>query len=339
MTGTTAWLRLRTPGLLLCLVIAVIASVAGFFVPLIGSALPAIIIGVVWALVRRPGSRYAPGITTATKPLLQIAIVLLGARMSLGQVADVGLESLPVLLSSLIVCLVAAWLIGRALGVERDTRILLGVGTGICGASAIAAVAPVIRANPAQIAYAVSTIFLFNVAAVLTFPWVGHALGYDARTFGLFAGTAVNDTSSVVAAASIFGTAALGYAIVVKLVRTLALIPITVGLAIMEARRSLDPGSRIGPRKIVKLIPWFLFGFVLMVVLNTLVPFSTSVVDILSGVSTFLIAAALAGIGLTTDVGAIRRAGWRPLLLGGILWILVTGVTIGVIGLLDLASR
>ncbi|WP_285362880.1 putative sulfate exporter family transporter [Microbacterium sp. LMC-P-041] len=329
----------KAPGLLMCLGIAIAATVVGGFVPIVGSALPAIIIGGVWAIIRRPGARFTPGIATATKPLLQFAIVLLGARMSLGQVADVGLTSLPVLLSSLFVCLIAAWLVGRALGVERDTRILLGVGTGICGASAIAAVAPVIRANPSQIAYAVSTIFLFNVAAVLTFPWVGHALGYDATTFGLFAGTAVNDTSSVVAAASIFSTAALGYAIVVKLVRTLALIPITVGLAVMEARRSLKPRSRIGPRKIVKLVPWFLVGFVLMVILNTHFVFPADAVGATSAVSTFLIAAALAGIGLTTDLGAIQRAGWRPLLLGAILWILVSGVTIGAIGLLDMVAR
>jgi len=322
----------RVPGLLLCVAIAAAATVVGVFAPVVGPALPAIVIGVVWAVVRRPGARFAPGIATATKPLLQLAIVLLGARMSLTQVAAVGLESLPVMLSSLVVCLVAAWLIGRAMRVERNLRVLIGVGTGICGASAIAAVAPVIGAAAAEVSYAVSAIFLFNVAAVLIFPWIGHALGYDPHTFGLLAGTAVNDTSSVVAAASVFGTAALGFAIVVKLVRTLALIPITIGLSVVEARRN-GGTERMRPWQVLRLVPWFLIGFLLVVVVNTIVPLPPPAVDVLSTLATFLIATALAGIGLTTNAGAIRRAGWRPLVLGAVLWALVTLTSIGTIQL------
>lgn len=319
-----------TPGVAIAVGIALVATVTGSFVPLVGSALPAIIIGVAIALVRKPAGRAAPGIAYSSKFLLQLAVVLLGAQLSLMSIFEVGLESLPVMMSSLVVCLLGAWLIGRLLRVSRRERTLIGVGTGICGASAIAAVSPVIAATAAEISYAVSTIFLFNILAVLIFPLLGHALGMDPHTFGLFAGTAVNDTSSVVAAASLFATSAMGFAVVVKLVRTLMIIPISVGLAVMEQRRDAS-GQPLTLRRVLGFVPWFLVGFLVVAVLNTVVPIPPGLHDALVTASVFLIAVALAAIGLSTDVGAIRRAGWRPLLLGGILWILVTGTSLLVI--------
>ncbi len=164
-------------------------------------------------------------------------MVLLGTQLSIAEAARVGLASLPVMLGTLAVCLGAAWLYGRLLGIPRDLRTLIGVGTGICGGSAIAAVSPVIEAASTDVAYAISTIFLFNIAAVLVFPLIGHAIGMSQQSFGLFAGTAVNDTSSVVATATTYGAAAANHAIVVKLVRTLMIIPICLGLAGLTARR------------------------------------------------------------------------------------------------------
>jgi uncharacterized integral membrane protein (TIGR00698 family) len=320
------------PGVALAVTIAVVATVIGRLLPVVGSALPAVVIGVVIALIRRPTGRFTPGIGYSSKFLLQCAVVLLGAQLSLSAILVVGVESLPVMLSSLVVCLAGAWLIGRLLRVPRRERTLIGVGTGICGASAIAAISPVIAATSAEIAYAVSTIFLFNILAVAVFPPIGHLLGMSPHTFGLFAGTAVNDTSSVVAAASLFATSALGFAVVVKLVRTLMIIPISVVLAVAESRRR-EAGQPMTVGRVVRLVPWFLVGFLVVATHNTLIAVPPGVHDGLVAVSTFLIATALAAIGLSTDVAAIRRAGWRPLALGGILWVLVGGTSLLVIWL------
>lgn len=320
------------PGALLCAAIAAVATVIGGFVPLVGSAIPAVVIGVLVALVRKPGAALSPGIGYSSKFVLQCAVVLLGAQLSLTSIVSVGLESLPVMLSSLTVCLLGAWLIGRALGVERDLRVLVGVGTGICGASAIAAISPVIRAKSADIAYAISTVFLFNILAVLAFPAIGHALGMSPHAFGLFAGTAVNDTSSVVAAASVFSASALGFAVVVKLVRTLMIIPISVGLAVMEGRRS-GTAERMTPARVLKLVPWFLVGFLVVATLTSVGAVPAVAADVLTQVSVFLVAMALAGIGMSTDLRAIRSAGLRPLILGGILSVLVAATTLGVMAL------
>jgi uncharacterized integral membrane protein (TIGR00698 family) len=225
------------PGLALAVAVAAVATVIGQCVPLVGSAVPGAVIGAVIALVIKPGARLAAGVKFSSTFLLQCSVVLLGTQLSIGEAARVGVSSLPVMLGTLAVCLSAAWLYGRLLGIPRDLRTLIGVGTGICGGSAIAAVSPVIEAASTDVAYAISTIFLFNIAAVLAFPLIGHAIGMSQQSFGLFAGTAVNDTSSVVATATTYGAAAANHAIVVKLVRTLMIIPICLGLAGLTARR------------------------------------------------------------------------------------------------------
>jgi uncharacterized integral membrane protein (TIGR00698 family) len=239
-----AGLRARAiaPGFALALVVAAAATVVGEYVPLIGSAVPGAVIGAVIAIAVKPGARLAPGVKWASTFILQCSVVLLGAQLSIAEAARVGVSSLPVMLGTLAVCLGAAWLYGRLLGVPGDLRTLIGVGTGICGGSAIAAVSPVIEAASTDVAYAISTIFLFNIAAVLAFPLLGHALGMSQQSFGLFAGTAVNDTSSVVATATTYGTAATSHAVVVKLVRTLMIIPICLGLATLTARKH-RPGT------------------------------------------------------------------------------------------------
>ncbi|KQR53725.1 hypothetical protein ASF88_02375 [Leifsonia sp. Leaf336] len=320
------------PGVAITVVIALVATVVSRFVPALGSALPALIIGVIVGVIRRPSGRFAPGIAYSGKFVLQLAVVLLGVQLSLSSILVVGVQSLPVMLTTLAVCLLAAWLLGKALRIPTRERTLIGVGTGICGASAIAAVSPIIGAASAEIAYAVSTIFLFNAVAVLVFPLIGHALGMTPHAFGLFAGTAVNDTSSVVAAASLFATSALGFAVVVKLVRTLMIIPISVTLAVVEHRRR-NAGAPLTARRIVGLVPWFLVGFLVVAAANSVVPIPAGVHDALVAVSVFLVSVALAGIGLSTDIAAIRRAGWRPLLLGGILSTLVAVTSLAVLAL------
>ncbi|MFF1278749.1 YeiH family protein [Streptomyces marokkonensis] len=322
----------RLPGLSLAVSVAVVATLVGRWFPLVGGPVAGIVIGVVLAAVRRPGKRLRPGVTTASKSVLQLSVVLLGCQLSLTQVVRVGGSSLPVMLGSLAACLTAAYFLGRRLGIGRDLRTLIGVGTSICGASAIAAVTPVIGAASVEVAYAVSTIFLFNIAAVLVFPILGHLLDMSQQAFGLFAGTAVNDTSSVVAAAATYGDEAGQYAVIVKLTRTLLIIPICLWLAALTRRRALAEGTgRSGPAprlNVLRLVPWFLVGFLLAALVNTLGLIPSRAQPGLTTLCVFLITVALSAIGLTTDLRGLRRAGPRPLLLGGSLWIVVSATSL-----------
>ncbi len=333
------------PGLALALAVAAVATVVGQYVPLIGSAVPGALIGIVTAIVVKPGARFAAGVKWASTFILQCSVVLLGAQLSIAEAARVGVSSLPVMLGTLAICLAAAWLYGRLLGVPGDLRTLIGVGTGICGGSAIAAVSPVIEAASADVAYAISTIFLFNIAAVLTFPLLGHALGMSQQSFGLFAGTAVNDTSSVVATATTYGTAATSHAVVVKLVRTLMIIPICLGLSALTARKQQRPAARdsagapaspaalasarMSLRRATKLVPWFLIGFVLVAAVNSCGIIPAGAHSPLEHASVFLVSVALSAIGLSTNVTALRKAGARPLILGAVLWITVATASLG----------
>ncbi|MFF0515546.1 YeiH family protein [Streptomyces sp. NPDC004250] len=326
-----SWLRRlvdRLPGLAVAVAVAATATALGVWFPLVGGPVAGIVIGVALAAARRPSERLRPGITAASKFVLQLSVVLLGCQLSLTQVVRVGGSSLPVMLGSLMACLAAAYLVGRRLGIGRDLRTLIGVGTSICGASAIAAVTPVIGAASAEVAYAVSTIFLFNIAAVLVFPALGHLLDMSQQAFGLFAGTAVNDTSSVVAAAATYGDEAGQYAVVVKLTRTLLIIPISLWLAALT-KRSAPAASAAGPDtrprlNVLKLVPWFLVGFLLAVLVNTIGLIPSWAHQGLTTLCVFMITVALSAIGLTTDLRALRRAGPRPLLLGACLWAVVS---------------
>ncbi|MEO8908230.1 MAG: putative sulfate exporter family transporter [Microbacteriaceae bacterium] len=323
------------PGLTVAVVIAAVATVVGTAVPLIGAPVTGIVAGVCLSPLAQRRPVLTPGTDVAKGFVLQLAVVVLGTQLSLRQVVHVGADSLPVMLSTVTVCLLLAWWVGRLLGIGSDLRTLVGVGTAICGASAIAAVSPTIRAKSADVAYAVSTIFLFNIAAVLAFPPLGHALGLSQHEFGLFAGTAVNDTSSVVAAAATYGTEASNFAVVVKLTRTLLIIPICLGLAWLVRRREV--ADDMAPetqsswwRRAVGLVPWFLIGFLLAATANSigLVPLGSH--RLLQHVSVFLITVALTGIGLSTNISRLRRAGARPLLLGLILWLAVGGTSLTV---------
>lgn len=297
--------------------IGVFASLLGLAVPVVGAPVFAVVAGVAMSPFIR---RFSWSADVAKGPVLQLSVVLLGAQLSVGEVVSVGATSLPVMLGTLGVCLLLAWLAGRALGVPRDLRTLIGVGTGICGASAIAATTPAIRAKSNDVAYAISTIFLFNVAAVLTFPLLGHLLGMSQHAFGLFAGTAVNDTSSVVAAAGAFGPAAAQYAVVVKLVRTLMIIPVVLVLSSVFSS---------GRRSVLSLVPWFLVAFVGVAALHSFGLIPVVLQGYLHTSALLFIAVALAGVGLSTDVSALRRAGARPLLLGLILWVAVSATSLG----------
>lgn len=316
------------PGLLVAVAVAAIATGLGELVPVVGGPVFGIVLGAVAGAVvpGLRGERWAPGYAVAAKPVLQASIVVLGTGLSLTQVMKVGGESLPVMLGTLAVALGGAWLLGRWLGVRGDTQTLIGVGTGICGASAIAATTAVIKPRQAEVAYAIGTIFTFNIVAVLLFPPLGHLLGLDAHAFGLWAGTAINDTSSVVAASYAYGGDAGPHGLVVKLTRTLTLIPIIMVLAVLKARR---PGSGVPALPWRKIVPLFLLGFLAAAALNSLGVVPASWHPALSALGAFLITTALSGIGLSTRLADMRRAGPRPLLLGGLLWLAVAAASLG----------
>lgn len=353
--GSRFWSRRGArlvPGLVAVAAIAGVATWLGALVPVVGAPVFGIVLGVLIAATVRGPSLIDRGAAFAGKRVLQLSIVVLGSGLSLRQVLDVGASSLPVMLGTLAVALLGAWLIGWALGVKGGLRTLIGVGTGICGASAIAATTSVIGAAEAEVAYAMGTIFTFNIAAVLLFPAVGHLLGLSQHAFGLWAGTAINDTSSVVAASTVYGHAAEAYGVVVKLTRTLMIIPISLVLAFVTARHraaerasaaELDPATsdsapatdRRSETSAVRRVPWtkivplFIVGFVAASALDTVGLIPDAWHAPLSAASTFMITMALTGIGLGTRWATIRTAGHRPLLLGGALWVLVAATSLG----------
>lgn len=325
------------PGLAVALLVAAVATAAGREVPVVGGPVFGIVLGALLAAALRPRALLRPGLDVAAGPVLQASVVLLGATLSLQQVAQVGGSSLPVMLGTLAVALLGAWGLGRVLGVRGETQLLIGVGTAICGASAIAATQAVLRAKESQVAYAVGTIFTFNIVAVLVFPQLGHLLGLDPHAFGLWAGTAINDTSSVVAAGYGYGGDAGPYSVVVKLTRSLMLIPIVMVLALWVARREARraEGGATAGRLTLRTLPWtrivplFLVGFVVASGLTSLGVVPQSWHPALTAAGTFLITTALAGIGLSMRLGDLRRAGARPLALGAGLWILVATSSLG----------
>jgi len=310
-----------------------VATMLGHVVPVIGAPVFAIVGGIAIAHFRQPSRTLHPGLGFASRSVLQTSIVVLGTGLSFHQVLTTGSSSLPVLLGTLGVALIGAALLGRVLSIDNDLRTLIGVGTGICGASAIAAADAVISASEADVSYAITTIFTFNVIAVLTFPAVGRVLSLSPHAFGLWAGTAVNDMSSVVAASSIFGKGATSYAVVVKLTRTLMIIPISLVLALWRSRsarrqdRSLQRAPL--PTRLRRMVPVFIGWFLLAVTANTFGVIPKAWHGALSEVAAVLITVALAAIGLSTRLRDIRRTGLRPLALGAMLWVLVAVTSLG----------
>ncbi|NNN03323.1 MAG: putative sulfate exporter family transporter [Acidimicrobiaceae bacterium] len=311
------------PGVLLASVIGVLAWSLARVIPLVGAPVVAIVLGVLVALVRPVSPALRPGVHAAAKRVLQASIVVLGLELSWHEVLQTGVSSLPVLLGTLVVALVGAGVVGRLVGIRGDLRTLIGVGTAICGASAIAATDAVIDAHESDVAYAVATIFTFNVAAVLTFPSVGHLLHLSPHAFGVWAGTAVNDVSSVVAASSAFGHGASSTAVVVKLARSLAIVPIALGLSLWRTRQVRAEATVSRAVLARRAFPWFILWFLAAVGLDSAGVVPHSWTPSLGQLAQLLIAVALAGVGLSVRPREIRSAGWRPLALGAILWILV----------------
>jgi uncharacterized integral membrane protein (TIGR00698 family) len=315
------WIRFAA-GSLLCVAIAAAAKVAEKYAPVVGAPVIAIAIGVVITnTLRGPLHISALRVGDISKLCLKGGIVLLGASLDLGVILRTGAESLPVLLLTIGAGLICALLIGRAMNVHWRMRCLIGIGTTICGASAIAALAPVVRAKAEEIAYAISVIFFFNMLAVFTFPTIGHLMGLSDHGFGLWAGTAVNDTSAVVAAGFAYTDKAGEIATIVKLTRTTLIIPLVIGFGLLmpwfEARPESDKESLA--QRVYQAVPVFIILFVLASLLNTLGlmgQFGPSV----QLVGRWVLVVALAAVGLQGHWRAFTGAGTRPLVLGLMTW-------------------
>ena len=231
-------LKTNYKGILLCLIIALPCTYLGHLFPLIGGAVIAIIAGMILTHFIPHKDHLSPGITFTAKKILQYAVILLGFGMNLSVVIKIGKESLPIIISTICTSLIVAYIVAKLAKMDSKTSTLIGVGSSICGGSAVAATAPVIEASGEEVAQAISVIFFFNVLAAIIFPTLGTFLGFshlNGDAFGIFAGTAVNDTSSVTAAAATWdnmfnlGTQTLDKAVTVKLTRTLAIIFPTLG--------------------------------------------------------------------------------------------------------------
>jgi len=327
--------RAALPGLAVTTVIALGATQLGQLLPTVGGPIVGILAGAIIGTVLRryvpagPVESLRPGFAVAGRQVLQASIVLLGAGLPLSAVFQIGIGSLPVMLGTLAVALAGAWYISRLLGVHPETGLLIGVGTGVCGASAIAAVTAVVGAAQARVAYALGTIFTFNIAAVLLFPPLGHWLGLSQQGFGLWSGTAINDTSSVVAAAYSFGEEAGTHAVVVKLIRSLMIVPICLTLLLWRSRSWRTGRQETTAARTWRAFPLFVVGFLATSAVATVGAIPASWHAALSTTSVFLITVSLSGIGLSLRWSHVRAAGPRPLLLGAILWILVGTASIG----------
>ncbi|MFY9262728.1 MAG: putative sulfate exporter family transporter [Actinomycetaceae bacterium] len=322
------WVGILPPFLL-----GALAWWVGSLFPVIGAPVVGIILGLFVGQLFGQRESWSTGVKFCAKKVLQTSIVLLGAGMSLGQVVDIGGQGLPVLIGTLVVAIGVGIPLSKKLKIEQETGLLVTYGTSICGASAIATMSQVMGAAPTAVAVSIAVIVLYNVLAALIFPFLGQALGMGFADFGLWAGTAVNDTSSVVAAATSFdtqmlasgavivGMSATAYAVVVKLTRTLAIIP----LAIFEQwRQNRQPKPNATPKKWYQLIPVFLVLFLVAAGVRSLGIIPSTWDEPIRFLAHFGTTVAMVAVGMTSSFAAIKRAGWRPLALGGILWLLIS---------------
>ena len=338
-------------GILLSLVIAVPAWFLGILFPIVGGPVIAIVAGMIITLFVKDKAPFADGLKFTSKKILQWAVILLGFGLDLGVVAKTGAQSLPIICATIATSLIVAFILCRLMKIPGNISTLVGVGSSICGGSAVAATAPVIGADDEEVAQAISVIFFFNVLAAIIFPYFGQMVGFSTTSgeaFGIFAGTAVNDTSSVTAAASTWdnmfnlGSETLDKAVTVKLTRTLAIIPITLVLALfkaVQAKKTVDgESSNTAAFSIKKIFPWFILYFIAASLITTLCyKFITNadamnavkqIFHFLKTMSKFFIVLAMAAIGLNTNIVKLVKTGGKPLIMGAFCWICITGVSL-----------
>ena len=324
-------------GIIICLILAIPSFIIGNLFPLIGGPIIAIILGMAIAIFWKSRDGFDEGISFTSKYVLQLAVVFLGFGLNLNVILATGIQSLPIIVGTISTALLVAFIMKKVLNMKRNSAILIGVGSSICGGSAIAATAPVIGADDEEVAQSISVIFFFNVIAAIIFPIMGKMLGFSTTSggpFGIFAGTAINDTSSVTAAAATWdnmwnlGSQTLDKAATVKLTRTLAIIPITLALSFITQRGSNANGEKFSLKR---ALPLFVVLFVLASIITTISAgfgVDANIFMPLKDLSKFLIIMAMGAIGLNTDVVKLVKSGGKPILLGLACWVAITIVSL-----------
>ena len=327
-------------GILVCLVIAIPSWLLGKVFPVVGGAVIAIVAGMIITIFWNNKGKAEAGIKWTSKTILQTAVVLLGFGMNLGVIFQTGKQSLPIIICTITTSLFIAWILQKVLKVLANTSILVGVGSSICGGSAIAATAPVIDADDDEIAQSIAVIFFFNVLAAIFFPLLGKVIGFDTlhgEAFGIFAGTAINDTSSVTAAASTWdsmwklGSETLNKAVTVKLTRTLAIIPITLGLSWIRTKKNVKEETQATKFSLKRAFPMFIFYFIVAAIITTVcvhMGVDAEVFQPMKELSKFMIIMAMAAIGLNSNVIQLIRTGGKPIIVGASCWCGITIVSL-----------
>lgn len=325
-------------GITLSVIIAAVAVFIENLLPihLIGGAVIAMFIGMIVNHFIGKNSFFASGIKFTSKKILKFAIILLGLSLNINTILHVGKMSLVVMIFTLATCFGGGYFIGKALGLNWKLSNLISAGTGICGGSAIAAIAPTIDAEDSDVAYAMSATFLFDMAMIVLFPIMGRAIGMSAEAFGIWAGTAVNDTSSVVATGYAFSEAAGDFATMVKLTRTLSIIPTVLTFALIQMSLKRKEAIKNGENEkeiktnfsFTKIFPWFILGFLAMSIVASIFTIPAEIVATTKSVSKFLMVCALAAIGLNTSFKDMKKSGIKPMIHGFIISALVVIVAL-----------
>lgn len=318
----SSFLPKEARGMIIIVLISLLSKGLGALFPLIGSLLFAIIIGVILQNTIKLPSTFDPGIQFTLKTLLKVAIVFLGVGLSLYDILLIGQKALFVILLSVSIGIIVTYLVGKWLGIDQRLSLLIGIGTSICGATAISAVKGIIGAKENETAYALSTIVFFNLIAFIMYPIIGHLLHMSDLSFGIWAGTAVHDTSSAVAVGYAFGDKAGEVATTVKLARTLFLIPVMFCLPFFLRKRNE------GESQYRKAFPWFVFLFLAVSILHTFGFIPETTESYLKISSKFMIVMVMAAVGLQVRIKEITQLGFKPLLTG-----LVASITCAFISL------
>jgi membrane protein len=316
-------MKTKSLGVAIAAGFALCAMFLGNMFPIIGSSVFALILGIALNEFLDLPENSRPGLNWSGKKLLQYSIIFMGFSLPIATVASTGVSSLKISLPTITVAFPAAVIFGKVFHLKSHLRTLIGFGTAICGGSAIAAAAPIIEADEEEIALSMSTIFFFNILAVFIFPLLGHLWHMSNFHFGLWSGTAINDTSSVVAAGFSYSKAAGEMATIVKLSRALMIVPVCLGLIGLKLYRTKQQGIQKGMLK--KIVPWFIVWFIVASILSSIGVVPKVVIPYLKEISQLFMAMALVGIGSKVSWKQFRSAGATPLLVGLIAWFCVAG--------------
>lgn len=324
-------------GLLFTILLAGLAIFISQFIPmnLISGSVFALLIGMALNPLITKYHLFSSGIHFVSSKVLKLAIILMGLTLSFQQVLSVGGYSLIVMIFTLFAAFGGGYLLGKLFNMNWELSSLISAGTGICGASAVAAIAPTIEAKNRDIAYAISATFIFDIVMVLLFPLAGKYFGMSDMGYGLWTGTAVNDTSSVVAAGYAFSDVAGAYAVIVKLTRTLSIIPTVLIFSLIHTRvkgKEINNSSNQTRNKVnlKTIFPYFIIFFLVMVLIKSTGLISESFSLSISQVSKFMMVMSLGAIGLKTNFNDVFKSGFKPMIHGFIISLLVVVVSFGI---------